>query len=808
MILNYLKTSYINLKKRYLFTISNLLGLSTGISCFLLLMAYSYYEENYDSFHDKKNLIYRITFERYKGSDLQTNIISCMPALGNEIKEEIPEVLGMTRFASSPLLSSLKTKDETFKEKKLYYADTDFFKMFSSETIRGDIFTALEKPYSVVITQSIANKYFGSQNVIGKELKIANYYSKDKFNITAVVKDPPLNSNFDFKVLVSFNSIHRGQKWFENSWTYWAFPTIISVNKEDDIKKVRQKISGFIDKYKGNTDKEQDWKFSFQPLRDIHLKSNFHDDISLTTSKTINILKLIAILVLIISWINYINLTTANSSERSKEIGVRKALGSHKIQIFFQFILEASLFNLLAIILSISVIYVLIKPFCNFIGIESNYEIINQPVIGFYIIVILLVGTILSGVYPAFILSSLKPVEVLKSKKSSSQSSPWVRKILVGFQFVISLLFIFCTLIISHQYDYIKNSDTGIDISKVVVIPKPQQEAEKSFLSKTNAFKDELRKITGIKSITSSYSVPTIDSWHIYIWSRKQGEESKKYYFVNGTDSGFIDTYSLTVIEGRNFDDKRKGDDNSVLVSKKACRLLGFNNIKDALGKEIKTLGHKDQRFKIIGVVADYYHNSLEEELLPMIYFTLKKPLFKNANFFSLKLDKNTSITNVKEKIGLVHKKFFPNDTFDFNLMTDLHTNQFMEKNKNQKIFVLFSFLAIILSCFGVASLSSFIAFLKNREIAIRRTFGAYKTSIIYILAKDFIVILLVSIIIFIPLGTYLMLEWLQKYPNRIQISIGHYFLTIFLVFIITAVVVAFNFSKSIRKKIIKSLSE
>ena len=803
MILNYLKISFRNLKKRLPYTLVNVIGLSVGLACFLVLMAYTRYEEHYDDFQENKEQLYRIVFERYQGEELVSVSPATMPALGYRIKDEISGVNGMSRF-SSVWGSIVKNERVTSEENNLFYADSDFFNMFSFDLVAGNPNTVLKEPNSVVLTESIALKYFGKEDPLNKELEIANEYGTVKFNVTGIVKDLPLNTSFDFDLLCSFNSIYWGEGWFENHWMWWSFPTYLSISNNVNLETVKGQFPAFIEKYKANpVEADIVWKFDLQPIKDIHLKSDFRTELSKRGSRarTLNLLKIIALLILIISWVNYVNLSTASSTERAKEIGVRKSIGAYKRQISIQFLVEASLVNGIAVLLAIGIIFLAIKPFSNLLGLNYSTEILLQPIFWIYLIPIVVTSIIASGLYPALVLASFKPTEVLNSKTTSSPGSALVRKVLVGVQFTISILLIACTTIMVHQNNYMKQKDLGVNINNVLVVKQPLLVKKEIYESRLTSLINELQAVPEIKYASASFAVPSMSSWGLAVWKNSEDPETQQSHMVNGVDADYINAYDLKLIEGRNFDENRISDKNAVVVSKKSLQILDIEKPIDAIGVKIKMETFGDRLFEIIGIIDDYHHNSLKATIGGLILMP-NTGLYSSPKFFSLKLEgSNLSVKKLISEVESVYKRFFPEDLFDFYILKDQFQLQYAEEDRNQNIFTVFSLLAIFLACIGILGLSSFITLLKTRDIAIRKVFGANKSVIFWLLSKEFFIVLIGASAVAIPIIVFFMNDWLEDFPYRISINPWHFVIAVFSILIITLMVVTFNLYKSLIKK-------
>lgn len=807
LISNYLKISLRNLKKRLPFTLINVLGLSIGMSCFLLLIAYTKYEENYDNFQENKDQLYRIIFERYQGKELKSASPAVMPALGYRIIDEISGIEHMSRFSNG--FGIVKNDRITAEEERIFYADSNFFKMFSFPLILGNPSDVLENPNSIVLTESSAIKYFGNLDVIGKELEVSNEFGIVKFDITGIVKDLPLNTSFSFDFLCSFNSIYAGEGWFENHWMWWSFPTMVSISNATNVEDVKKLFPEFIKKYKTNPIEDDiTWKFDFQPINDIRLKSDFRQEASGrdSRSRTLNLLKVIAILILVISWVNYINLSTASSTERAKEVAVRKSIGAYKSQISKQFLIEAGLINCFAAILSIIILFLIITPFSNLLDLNYDIEILMQPDFWGYLLPLVVFGIIVSGLYPAFVLASYKSTEIFKSKTVNTTGSNVIRKALVGIQYTISIILIACTVIIMHQNNFMKNQDLGVDINNVIVIKKPKLVKKDVYESRLKSFKRELQKSTKSEYVSASFGLPSISSWGLAVWKSTEDSGTQQVHMVNGVDDNYIPAYDLKLLAGRNFDEKRIADENTAILSKKSLKILGIDNPDDAIGIGLRLEIFGDRVFHVIGVIDDYHHNSLKSEIGGMVLIPNTGAWYGSPRHFSLKINGDLAINKTIEEAKKTFESFFPEDVFEYHVLEDKFQMEYVEEDRNQNVFTLFSVIAIFLACIGILGMSSFIAFMKMRDIAIRKVFGANQFVILWILSKEFLIVLIGASCISVPLVVYFMKDWLTDFPYRISMSTWHFTLAISLITIVTSIVIATNLYRSLRRNPMKVL--
>lgn len=805
MVSNYLKTSQRNLRKRWPFSLTNMFAVAVGVSSFLFLIGYSHYEESFDGFHEHKDKLYRVIFKRYSKDKLQTISAYTIPGLGARVKEDLEEVVGVTRFFQAINIAVVESDSRKIEVPNLFYVDPDFISMFSFEVIKGNTQTPLENVNGVVITEAIASKFFGATDPIGKEMKIANEFGVKSCIVNAVVKDPPKNTSFQFGILNSIWSITgKDKNLYHNNWTRWKYQTFIQVSKGHTILDVKSKFPSFIAKYKtAKVENDIDWEFDFQEIEDIHLKSGFLSQSEVNPrNRTIQFLKIIACLIIIVSWINYINVSTASLQERAKEVGVRKSIGAKKRQIFQQYLVEVVLVNTIACIAGLAFIYAITPYLGSVFQLSYSREIYDYPAFWGYFGLILILGVFFSGLYPAIVLSNLNPVKVLKSKNTTTTTSPILRKILVGVQYFVSIFLIAGTFIIILQNKFLKEKELGMDLESVVIVKKPQLIKQWKYVKNIPAFKEELKKLPEIIQVSVISSIPSMESWTLAIWDSHKAKAGDHRTITYGVDEDFINIFDLEVIAGRNFEKGRKADELGLLLSEKAVTQLEFQSPEEALGKTFSIEGFKDDVFTVIGVVKNYHHSSPKVDFYPMS-FVKNRRVFWAPRFTSIKISNLEAISAIKR----VYQKFFPQDLFNYEILTETYNKQFEEEDRSQNIFIIFSFLTIVLASIGVIGMSSYIAFTKRKEIAVRKVFGATKNDVFNIISKEFLLVFVSASLLAIPLIYYVMNNWLQNFAHRIDISIIYILPAILGVFCITLIIVLLNTRKSLRSNPVKALS-
>ncbi len=808
MIYNYLIISFRNLKKHWQYTLINVLGLSIGLTSFLLLFGYTSFEESFDMFHKNKDNIYAIVMERYHNNELKTKQSMVMPAMGYSIKNEITGIKHVTRYWKTGSQNTVKYNNTIFNENALFFGEPDFFKMFDIQFLKGNASQALSDRYSIVLTESTAKKYFKNENPICKILHIGNRVINRTFTVTGVVKNNPKNSSLNFDFLCSFSSIYDSKKYFKNNWVWWGFPTFVSFEDGYTSNNIIPQFPAYIKKYKiANNDANREWRFSFKPLKDIHLKSSFSNQAKNENkeAKKMTLLKFIALLIIIIAWVNYINLSTANATIRAKEVGIRKAIGASKKQLVIQFLIESILVNLIASILAIGLFFLIIEPFSSLLKINYINELISQNKLWLYFGFIITLGIIASGLYPAFVLSSFNSIDVLKTKSITTPANAKIRKILVGLQFIISLGLISATLIMIHQNHYMQSQNLGIDISQKLVIARPKFVKHYIFRQQYLNLFEKFKKIDGVSNVSAGNGYPSRAANTLGIWRLDKGIKTQKLYTVTAADENFIDIYNLKLIAGKNFKPINQNDHKKVIITEKMMKKLGFNSPENALGKKLGVELFNNWEFSICGILNDFHFKGLQSENSGIILMQNTHTYLTPQNFI-LKLDGTKSNNYVLKEAKKAFKLLYPNDIFQANVLEDLFDKQYELENRNQSIFTLFTSLAIFLACMGIIGLASFIAFLKVKELGLRKLFGAPIKSLAWILSKEFLSIFIGAIVIVVPIITYFMKQWLVEYPYRISISFWHFGIPILTICGITFLIICFNLFRILKKDPIKTL--
>jgi putative ABC transport system permease protein len=763
MLRNYLVIAWRNIRKNKVFSLINILGLSIGIAACLLIAQYVMHELSYDNYHSKKDRIFRMQQDRFDKGVLSTQWAYGCSAIGQALKENFPEVKEYVRLRGGAEV--LSYGDIFFKEEKAYFASEAFFKVFSIPLVKGDVETVLARPFTVALSQSTARKYFKDEDPIGKTLKMNG---REEFEVTGVFEDVPENSHMKPEVLYSFETMVKfaGEE-IRTAWQWDGFWNYILLDEGVDPAAFEAKIPALVDKLAGEGLKRFDagMEFHLQRINDIHLDSHYMGEFEANGSRSSTyFLSVIAVFVILIAWINYINLSTAKSMERAKEVGLRKVMGSFRTQLVRQFLMESSLLNVLAFVIAMGIVAVALPYFNQLAGREIGFTLLQSGRFWLVLGGVLIAGVVLSGLYPAFVLSGYKPVEVLKGRFRTSWRGLYLRKGLVIFQFVATVVLLVGTFTVYRQITFMRQQDLGININQTLVLRGPAS-VDSTYATKYQVFKNAVSQYPEITAVTASSAIPGEQpGWNAGgIRLISEGEESSKQYRILAMDYDFIDAYGLELAAGRKFSREYPNDQSSVLMNEAAARLMGFETLEEALQKEIFFWG---DTFRIVGVVKDYHQESLKKSYDQLIFRLIPDI----RGYYSLKVtsqDMHQTVERVKEKWSSV----FMGNPFDYFFLDDHYNNQYKADLQFGKITALFSMLAIFIACLGLFGLSSLTAVQRTKEIGVRKVMGASVPGILLLVGRNFVVLVAVSILLATPIAWIIMTNWLESFANRIPLS-------------------------------------
>jgi putative ABC transport system permease protein len=775
MITNYFRLALRNLAKRKGYSFLNIFGLALGITCCLLIFQYVAFERSFDRFEKKADRIVRLRLDNYHAGELQWKSATSYPAFGPTMKKDFPEIEDFCRLHDADLVLSNDEKNIKFKEDKGYYADPSFLNMFDIHFLSGNKSTALDGPDKIVISENTAKKYFGSSDAVGKKLVFHNPPYTCTFLVTGVFAEFPANSHLIINHLASYATLAKLDIQYgdtsnatETSFGWYDFYTYLLLRPGSDINKLEAKLPAYCDHYMNNREWSKTNKVKTEvhliPLSDIYLYSNYNQEAETNGSgRSVSFLFIIAFFIIGIAWINYINLSTARSLERAKEVGIRKVLGALRKNLIGQFLIESLLLNIIAFLLSVGIVYLLAPWFNQLTGanIGRRFYLPGNYWLGFA--GMFLAGSFCSGIYPAFVLSGFQPIQVLKGLFKSSIGGITLRKSLIVGQFAASVILITGTIIVFQQVNFMRSQRLGVNINQTLVLEGGDSQIDSVYEGTLSAFKQELLKNPEIKSITASTSVMgreiywTNDAKRLGIANK--GEVT---LYNMAIDYDFIPSFGLEIKAGRNFSRDFKTDKKAVLLNEQAARLLGFDDYNKALREMINSAG---DTVKVLGIVANYHHQGLQKVIDPMI-FRLR---MDNRDAYSIKI----STGNLNKTLSAIEKTwnaFFPSDPFNYFFLDELFDSQYKSDKQFGKMFALFSALAICIACFGLLGLSAYNVLQRNKEIGVRKILGASVQNILYLLSRDFLKLVLVAFLIASPLTWWLMHNWLEDFAFRINI--------------------------------------
>jgi len=803
MIKNYLLIAFRNAIRNKAYTIINLLGLAIGIASSIMILLFVLDELSYDQHNEHFRDIYRIYVKgKIQGNEVEVALSNA--PMGATLKSDFPEVVEFTRlytFDGDPIV---KYGEKVFIEENFYYADSTFFNVFTAPVVYGNPIDMLSRPNTVVLTEEIARKYFGNEDPVGKLLQVG--MGEENYEVTGVVKGFPENSHFQFNMLGSMTSIYLADytQWLgNNSYTY------IRLKKEFDPAQLEEKFPELIAQHMGTELEEMlgltmeeflesgnQFGYYLQPLKDIHLRSDLQFEINPGGSRSsVIIFSVIALFLILIASINFMNLATASGGKRATEVGIRKVAGAEKNRLVKQFLVESFLITVLALILAVVLVELFIPGFNNIAGKGLQLDSLGMLRL---IIGLLIIGVFVgffSGSYPAFFLSSFKPTDVLKSGAMRGARGATLRRVLVTFQFVVTIVLFICTMLVNRQMNYLRDKDLGFNKENLVVIDRVYVLEEQ-----IEAFRQELLKNPSIRQATLSSAVPGgLIGDNAYL---PEGAATSETHSINNmwADWYFHDTYELEMVEGRWFQEENPTDSFALILSESAVRALNFD---DPLNKRIYTQFGEDtgDPSPIIGVVKDFHFQSLHQEIRPLII------KFKTRENYQMSVrisGNNTGLT--LEYIEKTWNSFKEQQPVHMTFLEEELATLYDNEEKTATIFNIFSVLAIFIAALGLLGLASFSAAQRTKEVGIRKAMGASIASVLISLSREYIWLILVATMAAWPLGYFFMKDWLQDYPARVTMEPVVFILSSLMAFVIAAVTVLLRVYQSASANPVKSL--
>lgn len=766
MLRNYLKIALRNLRRQFFYASLNVLGLSLGIASVLLILLYVTDELSYDRFYPQADRIVRIAVVDETMGNEESRLALTPDAVAGAVQREISEVVAATRIYRS--WETVRYGEKVFVEREWQYTDSSFFSVFGYELIEGDPSTALQTPHTVVLVESVARKYFGAKPALGKTLLVGR--ERTPYRVTGVMEAPPTQTHLEFTMLASILSTEAGPG---EDWGSYALYTYARLAKGATATALKERLRQLADKYvrpslaqdygiylEDDQKTEDFFYFYVQPIVDIHLRSDLLYDMSQNGSiQNIYVLSAIAIFILVLACINFMNLSTARYMNRAKEVGIRKTLGSPRRKLILQFLAESILLSAFATVLAIFWVLAALYPFATLADKSFSFTSLLQPqIIGATLFVMLVVG-LLAGSYPALYLSSFRPAEVLRGGRLSSASSSTIRHALVIFQFAMSIALTICTLLVYQQLMYTRAKQLGFDKENVLIVANADQ-----LSLDVSTFMRNLEQQATVQQATASTSViPGISEATLF---RKPGSDQNYLLTYAAVDENFIDTYGMAMLEGRNFSSDYPADTARVIINETAQRTF---ELDDPIGSSLAYQYEGEEvPYEVVGVMKDFHYESLHYSVQPMAFF-LDDQI---PTFVSVRLGPGDPQRAV-ETVENAWKSAAPGVPFEYSFLDEDYDDLFKAEQRLSRVFTVFTVLAIIIACLGLLGLAAFSAEQRTKEIGVRKTMGASSLSVLILLSKDFTRLVLIAFVIAIVPAYYAMQRWLDSFAYHTDIGIG-----------------------------------
>jgi putative ABC transport system permease protein len=789
MLKNYFKIALRNLKTNKGYTLLNLFGLATGLTCCLILFQYVSYEKSYDAFNHHADQIARLRMDLHDQGKLTMSSATVFPGIAPMMEKDFPEVKNYCRLVDARIawsniepaqlnvVFSNDAQNIRAIENKGFYADPSFLQMFTIPFLKGDANTALDAPNKMVISEDLSQKYFGQADPSGKLMTVHEGGHIYHYVITGVFKNYPKNSHLAFDYLISYKTfislIHflgKGKEQDPDLTLGWYdFYDYLQQQPGTNIKALEAKFPDFCLRHKINFPeqiaKNNRTDFYLMPLKDIHLYSHLNEEAAVNgDGKSVSFLFLVAFIIIAIAWVNYTNLATARSLERAREVGVRKLLGAVRTDLIIQFLIESLLLNLAALIIAIGLALLLSPVYSRLLtnNMGFGFHLPAAYTLGFT--GLFLAGTFLSGIYPAFVLSGYHPITVLKGAFKNSGKGQLLRKSLITGQFATSVVLIVGTIIVFQQVSFMRNQQLGASIDHTLVLNGPVSVPDSAYQNAYQSFKDQLLQLSGVKSMAASTSVMGKEIYYTNGAGLVLSPTHQFYtFYFQYMDYDFVPGYDIKILAGRNFSKEFPTDNRAVLLNEAATKLFGLKSAAAAINELIFYDG---VQYKVVGVLADFHQMGLNSAINPMI-FVLKPDA---NNFYSIKFNS----PNTQQTIAFIQKIWndhFPADTFSFFFLNDAFDQQYKANVQFGKVFGIFSFLAISIACFGLLSLSAYNIIQRRKEIGIRKVLGASVSSIFIMLSREMVTLVVIGILIAAPVAWFVMHLWLLDFAYRIPIK-------------------------------------
>jgi putative ABC transport system permease protein len=802
MFRNFLRVASRNLLKNRIFSFLNIAGLAIGMAAFLFIMSYVRFERSYENFHVNADNIYRVTLDLYNGSEYVVTDCEMYAPVGPVLKDKMPEVKDYVRMFHNDGMQDIQAGDKKFLGEDIYFADPSIFTIFSLQVLHGDSRSALVAPFQTVVSRTIALKYFGRTDAVGESVKIDN----QTYQVTAVIEDLPPNTHLKFNTLLSHSTLRTIYKWYteEDNWGGNNEYTYLLMHPGTDLTQFNEKMVQWCISMK---DKIQNERILAQPIKDIHLLSHksFEPEANGNAS-VVYFMLIIALAIITIAWVNYVNMATARAVERAREVGIRKVMGSARFQLVIQFLSESVIVNLVAAVLAFVLFQTGLPLFRELSGQPLTLEMVNDQYFWMLFAGLLFVGSVLSGIYPAFVLSSFQPAAVLKGKFKSSGHGKQLRSALVIAQFAATVILLVVMSAVYLQISYMRNYDIGMDLDQTLIIRAPLDTRNPETKAKFTTIKTELLRNPAIKRVARSESLPGLSLHELSTTSnvKRVGHENESgsynYYHV-GVDADFIPAMEMKLVSGHNFQDGMPNEAD-VIINEEAVERLGFASAEEAVGSRITFRNSAQPTSRIVGVLKNFNMQSPKEQQIPMIMYYDER-----ATYLSLNLS-TTDMPGAVEAVKKIWDKTFPSTVFHYFFLNEKYDQQFEADIRFGAITATFSGLAVFIACLGLFGLSAFTIVQRTKEIGIRKVLGASVYQIVHLLSKDFVKVVMIASLIALPAAYFAVQEWLSTYAVRIQLNAWIFLIPVALILFISLFTVSFQTVKTALENPTNSLKQ
>lgn len=793
MLKNYLLIALRNIRRHIGYSLINILGLAIGMAACVLIWQHVTYEWSYDRFHNNIDNIYRLKRVLWTSEGQKIESAFTVNGLGPLLKREFPEVEDFARCATRPT-TMVFYKDARFFERRLFYADPSFLKVFSFLLVKGDRETALSTPNAVLLSEKAAKKYYGSEDPLDKAIMVADNYSPFRI-VKGVFKNIPENSHMKFDIVASMMHV-TNNPYFKSGWKRNLFYNYILLKPGADPGALEAKLPAIIEQHMGETLRKNNQKMEIvlQPLKDIHLYSHILDELEINGDvRSVYFLLVIGFFILVVAWINYINFATVQALGRAREVGLRKIVGATRKQLGGQFFSESLVINLLGAALSLIIVFLVLPYYNQLTGHSFSNAMFAKLGFWLFFFLIFVLGAIFSSFYPAVILSSFRPSNVLRETFIRFNRGTFMRRLLVVLQITISVGLIASTLTIYRQLQFIRGYDLGFDKEQALVLKSPRISTfGGNILKNLKTFKEEILQYPEIINVAQCFHVPGEQDVKAddTVWRAVDGPERTIYTQVTWVNYDFVDTFKIKLLAGRDFSRQIEADKKSAIINETLMKMLWYRTPDEAINTYIMKKGNR-LRYKIIGVMKNYNHQSLKKEIEPRaLLFTPKYLSYIVIRLNTENLDK--AMEFIKEK----WKKHLYVNPFDYFFVDEFFDRQYKSEKQFGSIFRFFTLLAIFIACSGLLALSSYVVLQRTKEVGIRKVLGATTHGLLLLLSQDFLKLTLIAVFIALPLTFWGFNTWLENFAYRIGIGWWFWVIPILIITPIVLITLSFNVIK------------